>query len=63
MFWHVTWRGRASWIYYWCRALFVAPADTPGRCCMGSTVDERVWCPRRAEVGELWCKHHDTHVF
>lgn len=56
MFLHVTWRGRAAWIYYALRRLIVRPAVD--RCCMGGTVHQAVWCPREAMPGELWCQHH-----
>jgi len=54
-FLRISWRGRAAWGWYWLRRMVVAPAATADRCCMGSVVHPRLWCPRRAVGDSLWC--------
>jgi hypothetical protein len=55
---HLTWNGRAAMLWLPVRRLLLAPAATEDRCIMGTPVSDRVWCPRRALHGELWCRRH-----
>ena len=55
---HLTWRGRASMLYYPLRRLFVEPAPPETRCFMGAPVGAHVHCPRPADDGEFLCRWH-----
>lgn len=59
---YLTWRGRASAVYYWLRGRFVKPAPMMDRCVMGSVVDPIVHCPRRALPRNIWCAHHQREL-
>ena len=37
---------------------FMRKAPTAYRCVMGSNVDPRLWCPRRAIKRQLLCRKH-----
>lgn len=56
---HLTWRGRASVLYYALRRCIVPRPPAGQRCVMGSTVDPICWCPRRSQPGSIWCKKHE----